>query len=213
MIKVSIVDDSSNVREGLEALINGTSGYKCISTYASCESMLNHIITNPPHVLLMDIGLPGISGIEGIKRVKQLLPNLNILVLTVHEENEYIVEALCAGAAGYVIKGIAPAKLLDFITEVNQGGSPMSSSIARKVVTILQHTNRKPESPEIVLSNQEERVLKILSVGNTYEATASELNISLNTVKFHVRNIYSKLQSSNRSEAIAKAIRLKIIEL
>jgi DNA-binding NarL/FixJ family response regulator len=134
-------------------------------------------------------------------------------VLTIHEENELIVEALCAGAAGYIIKGVSPAKLLEFIMEVNEGGAPMSSGIARKVITIIQHTNRKPVSQEISLSNQEEKVLRKLSVGNTYEAIAQELNVSINTIKFHVRNIYSKLQSNNRAEAIAKAIRLGIIDL
>ncbi|MBX7152540.1 response regulator transcription factor [bacterium] len=213
MIKVSIVDDNLNVREGLEALINGTDGYECVATYASCESMLNSVNNKPPHVLLMDLSLPGISGIEGIKRVKKLMPNVNILVLTIHEENEFIIEALCAGAAGYVVKGISPAKLLEFIKEVNEGGAPMSSTIARKIVTIIQHTNQKPKSDEIHLSAQEERVLQKLSTGNTYEAIAQELNISFNTIKFHVRNIYSKLQSNNRTEAIAKAIRLKIIDM
>lgn len=212
MIKVSIVDDNMTVRDGLSLLINGTSGYKCLETYSSCESMLNHVEKAVPHVLLMDIELPGISGIEGIKRLKSKFPDIQIVILTVYEENDLILEGLCAGASGYLVKTIQPAKLLDAIKEAYEGGSPMSSQIARKVVTILQEQKLlTSETPDEGLKERERDILLKLAKGNTYEAIATELFISPSTVKYHLRKIYQKLQTNSKSEAIAKALRKGLI--
>lgn len=126
MINVAIVEDNKNIREGLAVLIDGTNEFSCTGAYGDCESFLNDLEENTADVVLMDIGLPGINGIEGVKRAKQLDPELNILMLTVYEENEVIYDALCAGACGYLVKKTPPAKLLDAIREIYEGGSPMS---------------------------------------------------------------------------------------
>ena len=134
MLKVVVVEDNNAIRDGLKILIDGTEGYSCIGAFVECESMLKNIKKLEPDVLLMDLGLPGMGGIEGIKKVKMILPDLTILVLTIYEENDRIFDALCAGASGYLIKKTPPSKLLEAIKEAYEGGAPMSSQIARKVI-------------------------------------------------------------------------------
>ncbi|MBX7152558.1 response regulator transcription factor [bacterium] len=212
MVTVSVVDDDVIVRDGLTALINGIPGFKCIQTYSSCEAMLNNIQKCVPDVLLMDIIFRGISGIEGVRRVKELLPNLPVLMLTVHMENDMIMDALQVGADGYIVKGTSPIRLVDSIKEAYDGGSPMSSQIARKVLTLLKQKNIfKKHNENYHLNELEENILYQLAAGDTYEHIGTSLNKSPNTVKYHVRKIYKKLQSETKSEAVAKAIRLGII--
>ncbi len=138
MINIVVVEDNETIREGLKILIDSTKGYSCVAEYSKCDTMLNSIKKLNPDVLLIDIGLPGMNGIEGIKQVKTLLPDLTILVLTIYEENELIFEALCAGASGYVVKRASHLKLIEAIKEGYQGGTPMSSNIARKVIELFQ---------------------------------------------------------------------------
>jgi DNA-binding NarL/FixJ family response regulator len=137
IIKVIIVEDNDTIREGLAVLINGTEGFRCLASYSDCESMLKHIEDLTPDILLMDIVLPGMSGIDGVKQIKQIVPDLSISMLTVYGENDLVFEALCAGACGYLLKNTPPARLLEAIKEAHEGGSPMSPSIARKVVSLL----------------------------------------------------------------------------
>jgi len=134
MIKIIIVEDNHTIRRGLKLLIDGTEGYSCIADFENCEDMLSELHSLNPDILLMDIGLPGMSGIEGIKQVKEVYPDLTILILTIYEENRLIFEALKAGASGFLVKKTPPARLLEAIKEAYDGGSPMSSNIARKVV-------------------------------------------------------------------------------
>jgi DNA-binding NarL/FixJ family response regulator len=157
----------------------------------------------------MDIDLPGISGIEGIKRIKEISEEIIILILTVYDENELIFEALCTGASGYLVKKTPPAKLLDAIKEAYEGGSPMTSNIARKVVDFFQKSKpfRKEESEDITLTKREKEVLGGLVEGNSYKAIADKLNISVDTVRFHFRNIYKKLHVHSQSEAVVKALK------
>lgn len=212
MITVSIVDDDVIVRDGLAALINGMHGFKCLQTYSSCESMLNNIQKCVPDVLLMDIVFNGISGIEGVKRVKELLPNLPVLMLTVHMENDMIIDALQVGADGYIVKGTSPIRLVDSIKEAYDGGSPMNAQIARKILTLFKQKDiLKKRDNEHKLNEFEENILYKLAAGETYEHIGTNLNKSPNTVKYHVRKIYKKLQAETKSEAVAKAIRLGII--
>jgi DNA-binding NarL/FixJ family response regulator len=211
MINVMIVEDNETIRQGLAMLINGTEGFRCAGAFADCEAMLREIQKSVPDVLLMDIGLPGMSGIEGVRRVKILLPDLNILMLTIYEESELVFEALCAGACGYLVKKTSPVQLLNAIQDAQAGGSPMSSHIARQVVTFLQKKNILAPSADFALTDREKQILAELVEGKTYQGVAAALFISVDTVRFHIRNIYRKLQVHSVSEAVAKAIRKGIL--
>lgn len=211
MIDVVIVEDNDTIREGLRALIDGTEGYKCIAAYSNCEDLLAGIEKNIPDVLLMDIGLPGMSGIEGVEKIRKILPDLNILILTVYEESDLIFNALCAGACGYLVKKTPPARLLEAIKEAYDGGSPMSSQIARKIVNFFQQKDVFPSSSSTLLTEREREVLKGLVEGNTYKAIADSLYISVDTIRHHIRNIYKKLHVHSQSEAVAKALKKGLI--
>jgi DNA-binding NarL/FixJ family response regulator len=212
MIRVVVVEDNNAIREGLKILIDGTEGYVCAGAYAECETMLKSIEKISPDVLLMDLGLPGMNGIEGIKRVKKLLPELTILVLTIYEENERIFDALCAGASGYLVKKTQPSKLLEAIREAYDGGAPMSSQIARKVIEFFQNKNTSsPQKNNYVLTPREKQILSGLVEGHNFKAIADSLFISIETVRFHFRNIYRKLHVHSQSEAVAKALKEGLI--
>lgn len=212
MINVVIVEDNKNIREGLAALINGTEGFKCQGAYSDCESFLKDIDSLKMDVVLMDIALPGMNGIEGVKKAKKINPDINILMLTIYEESEIVYEAICAGAYGYLVKKTPPSRLIDAIREVYEGGSPMSSRIARQVITSFQtFQDARTVDSQYNLSPRELEVLKHLAEGSNYQEIADELFISVDTVRHHIRNIYKKLQVHSQSEAVAKAIRKKII--
>ena len=212
MINVAIVEDNHTIRQGLAALINGTTGYKCIGDYVDCETFLSELEKIEPDVVLMDIALPGISGIEGVKIATENKPDLNVLMLTIYEESDKVFDALCAGACGYLVKKTPPSRLLEAIKEVNEGGSPMSSRIAREVInTFKVAATSFQEDSEYNLSPREKEVLNSLAEGNNYKEIADALFISVDTVRHHIRNIYKKLHVHSRSEAVAKAIRKKII--
>lgn len=212
MIEVAIVEDNTTIRQGLAALIDGTPGYRCGGTYGDCESLLSRLRELQAQVLLMDIRLPGMSGIEGVRRVKAVLPEVNILILTIYDENDLVFEALCAGACGYLVKKTPPARLLEAIAEAASGGSPMSSHIARKVVNLLRATSPgKSEDEAALLTRREREVLNGLAGGGTYQSLARDCHISTDTVRFHIRNIYRKLHAHSQSEAVAKALRRGII--
>lgn len=212
MINVAIVEDNKTIREGLSALVNGTEGFKCKGSYPNCETFLDELESLNVDVILMDIGLPGMNGIEGVKKAKQINPDISILMLTVYEESEIVYEALCAGAYGYLVKKTPPSRLIEAIKEVYEGGSPMSSRIARQVITSFQtYNNGHTVDSQYNLSNREKEVLKHLGEGSNYQEIANELFISVDTVRHHIRNIYKKLQVHSQSEAVAKAIRKKLI--
>ncbi|MEO8231142.1 MAG: response regulator transcription factor [Ignavibacteriota bacterium] len=212
MINVAIVEDNTTIREGLAALINGTDGYKCIGAFGDVESFLPKISSLPINVVLMDIGLPGMNGIEGAKNAIIKNPDLSILMLTVYEESEFVFDALCAGACGYLVKKTPPARLLEAIKDADDGGSPMSSRIARQVITAFKEGKSIATSTQNYdLSDREISVLNLLSDGYNYQEIAETLFISVDTVRHHIRNIYKKLHVHSQSEAVAKAIRKKII--
>ena len=201
MINVIIVEDSNTIREGLKLLIDGTEGYTCLAAYSNCEDLLDEIDQYDVDIILMDIDLPGISGIEGIRRIKKISSEINILILTIYDENELIFEALCAGASGYLVKKTPPAKLLEAIKDAQEGGAPMTSSIARKVVDYFQKS--KPvQKEEFSLTKREKEVLSGLVEGNSYKAIANNLHISVETVRFHFRNVYKKLHVLYQSNYI-----------
>jgi DNA-binding NarL/FixJ family response regulator len=212
MINVAIVEDNDTIREGLTALINGTTGYASVGSFRDCESFLAKLNNLDVNVVLMDIALPGISGIEGVKEAKKIKPDIDILMLTIYEDSEKVFDALCAGACGYLVKKTPPSKLLEAINEVHEGGSPMSSQIARQVITAFKESKAaRDDSDEFGLSTREKEVINLLAGGNNYQQIANHLFISVDTVRHHIKNIYKKLHVHTQSEAVAKAIRKKII--
>jgi len=209
-IKVAIIEDRRDIREGLALLINGTPGYRCANAFGSMEQALEGIGRDLPDVALVDIGLPGMSGIEGIRILKDLHRDLLMLMLTVYNDDERIFDALCAGACGYLLKNTPPARLLASLEEAVMGGSPMSPEIARRVVTLFRDV-RPPERADYQLTPHETRLLKLLVDGHNYKTAAKELDVSVNTISFHMRRIYDKLQVHSKSEAVSKALRSRLI--
>lgn len=204
-IRVSIIEDQKDIRDMLAVLINGSNGFCCLQTYDCAEDAMIGIPSAVPDVVLVDIHLPGKSGIDCVSKLKPLLPEVQFVMCTSLEDNENIFNALKAGAIGYITKSIAPAKLLDSITEVYHGGSPMTSNIARKVVSSFQTAETKVSSDYKMLSAREQEILNLLSKGFRYKEIAGKLFVSIETVRTHVRNIYEKLQVNSRTEAINKA--------
>jgi DNA-binding NarL/FixJ family response regulator len=203
LIRIAVVEDDKMVREVLEILLNGSPGFSCVAAYGNGEDAIARLPEVNPDVVLMDINLPGINGIECIIRLKeQGLPMLFIM-LTIFEDSDAIFQSLSAGASGYLLKGTPPARLLEAIQDVYQGGSPMSREIARKVVQSFQHP-APAIGTEINLTKREEEILSCLVKGLLYKEIASLLFIGTETVRTHIRHIYEKLQVRTRSEAIVK---------
>jgi DNA-binding NarL/FixJ family response regulator len=205
MIKVSVVEDDKFIRESLSDLLKESEGFENTGSYASCEEAIDDIVLNRPDVMLMDIELPGISGIEGVKKIKAKFPKIDIIMLTVHEDLTMIFDALSSGACGYLDKSSDDEKILESIKEIYDGGAPMSYKIAKLVVSSFQ---KKPESN---LTEREKDVLDKLCQGNSYKEIASSLFITIGTVRHHIKNIYYKLQVHSKSEAVAKALKERIV--
>jgi DNA-binding NarL/FixJ family response regulator len=209
-ITVAIIEDREQTREGLAILIDGTNGYRTVGTFASMEDALAKIVSLAPDIALCDIELPGMSGIEGVRRMKALLPDLQILMLTVFADNDHVFEAICAGASGYLLKDTPPARLVEAIRELYEGGAPMSPEIARKVVAMFSKVV-PPKREEHRLSARELEILQLLAEGHSYKTAAKALGLSLDTIRFHIRNIYEKLHVHSKSEAVVLALRKGIV--
>lgn len=207
MISVSIIDDEKELRESIATFINGSPGFRCVSTYGGADVALQRIPTDKPDVVLMDINMPGMNGIECVERLKSSMPDIQIVMLTVYEDTDQIFRALAAGATGYLLKRLSPSKLLQAIREVQAGGSPMSNSIARKVVASFQKA-KKTNEKQPHLSPREQAVLDCLAKGLTYKQIADQLEISIDTIRTHLRRVYEKLHVQSRTEAVAKYLRL-----
>jgi DNA-binding NarL/FixJ family response regulator len=210
IIEVAIVEDRREIRESLVTLIGGTEGYHCTGGYRSMEEALAKVKFHLPHVVLCDIGLPGMSGIEGIRILRELYPDLLILMLTIYDDDERIFEAICAGACGYLLKKTPPVRLLDSLKEAVQGGAPMSPEVARRVIALFREI-RPPERADYELTPHETRLLKLLAEGHNYKTAALELSVTVHTVSFHLRSIYEKLQVHTKTEAVAKALQNRLI--
>jgi DNA-binding NarL/FixJ family response regulator len=210
IIKVAIVEDVREVREGLAMLINGTNGFSCVGRFRSMEDAIANLGNAQPDIVLTDIGLPGMNGTEGIRVLREKFPDLPCLALTVYDDDERIFDALCAGAIGYLLKNTQPARLLESLREVRAGGAPMSPEVARRVVTLFQNF-RPPINAEYDLTPQEKALLRMLVEGHSYKTAAHQLEISVHTVSFHLRNVYEKLRVHSKSEAVAKALREQIV--
>lgn len=206
-IRVSIVEDDARVRGGLEKLMQVSPGYDCVSTHVSAESALEELPLSgvKPDVVLMDINLPGMNGVDCVQRLKPLLPETQVVMLTVYENTDLIFKALSAGATGYLLKQTPPTELLAAIREVHNGGSPMSGHIARKVVASFQQADTSARELES-LTAREQQVLDHLAKGFLYKEIADAMGISYDTVHTHIRKIYEKLHVRSRTEAVAKRL-------
>lgn len=201
-ITVCIVEDNNDIRQALEQIIKMTDGYACLASFASAEEAIEKIPDYLPQVVLTDINLGGMTGIECVRILKAAHPEIKFMMCTVYEEDEKIFEALSAGASGYILKKTAPGKLLEALKELVEGGAPMSSQIAAKVVAAFQNKNNGAGLE--TLSPREKEILELLSKGLLYKEISAELNISQETVRKHVYHIYEKLHVSNRIEAVNK---------
>lgn len=208
-IRVAIVEDDRTTRDGLALLIGSTPGYCCVGAYRSLEESLRQLAAAAPNVVLLDIDLPGRPGSEGVPDILERCPGAVVLMLTVFDGQQHVFESICSGACGYLLKKTPPARLLEAIREVHEGGAPMSPEIARRVIRALGDT-----APPVVaerLTPQETRLLALLAEGHSYRAAGEHLDITINTVRNHIRSIYEKLHVHSRSQAIAKALKGRLI--
>ena len=209
-IRVAIIEDKRPIRDGLALLIGATHGFHCTGTYESVEQGRRGLTGAPADVLLLDIHLPGMPGSEGVRLLRGDHPAMQILMLTVYDEEEKIFESICNGACGYLLKKTPPAKLLEALSDAHHGGSPMSPEVARKVVQLFQKIG-PPEKAPHKLTPAETRLLGMLATGYSYQAAADHLRLSVNTVRDHVRSIYEKLHVHSKAEAVRKAVKSGII--
>lgn len=212
-IRVAIFEDNKLMRNGFEAICNGTPGIVCCGVFADCSDLDYKIKRNNPHVVLMDIEMPGMDGITATRQVIKQWPEIKILIQTVFEDDDKIFDAICAGASGYILKSMSPARLVEAIHEVYNGGSPMSPYIANRVLKLFQQFAPPVQSDneKYVLSTREKEVLAMMVEGYNFHVIAEKSFISYETVRTHVKRIYKKLHVASASEAVVKAIRQRLV--
>jgi len=210
VVRVAIVEDLAEIRQGLGMLINSTPGFSCVGAYRTMEEAIDRISNPFPQLMLVDIGLPRMSGIEGTRILKSRHPDLQILVLTVYDDDKRIFDAMCAGANGYLLKTTPPARLLESMREVLEGGAPMTPSVARRVISLFRDI-RPPEHADYDLTPHELRLLNLLVEGHNFKSAAAELGVTTHAISFHMRHVYEKLQVHSKSEAVAKVLRERIV--
>lgn len=208
MIRILICEDNSQLREGLNILFKGTYGYELVGSIGDCSDIVADVNQLKPDVILMDINMPNVDGLEGLKRIRAVNGDVKILMLTVFDDNANVIEAIKNGANGYLLKKTPPAKLLEYIQDVLDGGAPMTSSIATQVLTMFKTGNTSTD--DYSLSSREREVLQLLVNGFSYKMVAAELFISIDTVRSHIKKVYDKLQVNSKSEAVAKALKTKL---
>jgi len=212
LIRVAIFEDNKHLRETFELLLKHTDGFICTGAWPNCRNIITNLEAYPSDIVLMDIEMPGMNGIEATKLVKEHFPTINILIQTVFFEDEYIFNAICAGASGYILKSITPDGYIEAIKDVQAGGSPMTPGIARRVLELFK-TNLQPATPlkDYNLTSQEKKVLQLLVEGKSYKLIAAELFVSVDTVKTHVSNTYAKLHVHSGTEAVSLALRDRLV--
>lgn len=208
-IKLLIYEDNLQLRESVAALISLSNDFTLIGSFGDVLQVEEQVKSLKPDVILMDIDLPGMNGIEAVKKVRLFNAWVHVIMLTVFDDNKHVVDAICAGASGYLLKMHIPEKLLDSVKEVIQGGAPMSPGIARMVISKLQQLPEQSNTYQ--LTSREKEVLSSLSKGNSYKLIAAQYNISIDTVRTHIKHIYDKLQVRSQTEAVSKAIHEKIV--
>ena len=210
-IKVAIFDDNRILREGLFQLIEGSQGFKCVGAFANCDHLIKNLKESRPDVVLMDIEMTGLSGIEAVKILKENFPEIKVLMETIFEDNNKIFDSICNGAEGYILKNTSPVLILSAIKEIYEGGAPMTPSVASKVLKMFKKNSTSSFKEETDLTEREKEILRSLVDGMSYKMIAATYFISIDTVSGHIKNIYKKLQVHSKSEAVAKAIRGKIV--
>lgn len=210
-IKVAIFEDNTNLRRGLTTLINGSNGFECVGAFGNCDKLVKNIMDSMPDVILMDIQMPGMNGIEAVKILKPQFPEIKILIETVFEDDEKVFHSICNGAEGYILKSTPPSQILEAIKEIHEGGAPMTPSVASKVLAMFKSGVSFSKEESHNLTDRELEVLKLLVDGMSYKMIAEKCFVSIDTVSSHVKNIYKKLQVHSKSEAVAKAIKGKIV--
>ena len=210
VIKVAVVEDQRKFRDAVSMLIDGTDGFRCSGSYRSMEEALDKISHDLPDVVLMDLGLPGMSGIEGTRCLKERFPQLVLLVHTVYDDDERIFDALCAGASGYLLKRTPPARLLEGLQEAASGGAPMTPEVAGRVVRMFRE--HRPPDRSYELTPHELRLLKLLMEGHNYKTAAADLGVTTHTISFHLQRIYEKLHVHSKTEAVAKALQDRLLK-
>ena len=209
-IRVAIIEDNREFRESLYQLIRGTPGYACVGAWSDVEWALQRMEREPPDVVLLDIGLPGMSGIEGVAHIRRCFPTTEVIMLTVYDDDDAVLAALCAGASGYLLKDATPVRILEAIREVHEGGAPMTPRIARKVLHLFRQVP-PPSTADYRLTAREQEVLRALVDGKSYKQIALQMGITVETVRTHIKNIYHKLQVHSKSQAVAKALRERLV--
>ena len=209
-IRVVIFEDKSLLRESLYQLINGAEGLTCVGAFANCDDLIFNLKKATPQVVLMDIQMPGMNGIEGVKIIKENFPEIKIIMQTVVEDDDKIFASICSGASGYLLKNTTPARLLQAIVEVYEGGAPMTPAIAQKVLEKFRRQSPALSNELNSLSSREKEILECLVQGMSYKMISSSCKISIDTVRFHIRNIYEKLHVGSKSEAVIKAMKGKM---
>lgn len=211
MVLIGIVEDDEQIRQGIQTYLNRQEGFACDWSYGSVEELLNGLRSgNVPNVLIMDIGLPGMSGIEGMKIVKEKYPDIDIVVFSVYNDPKRIFDSLVAGATGYLLKNTPLEEIKEGIELLANGGSPMSPQIARKVIEYFGKPAAKKKEAESPLSSKEKEIVVGLVDGLSYKLIADRMNISIETVRFHIKNIYRKLHVHGKAEVISKSLKGEI---
>jgi DNA-binding NarL/FixJ family response regulator len=210
MIKLLLYEDNPQLREGLTMLINGSDGFEVLAAFKNCDSIIDEVEAFDPDVILMDIDMPGVNGIEGLKRVRAVNAEVKILMLTVFDDNKNVFEAISNGANGYILKKTPPAKLLEYISEAQTGGAPMTASVATQVLKMFSSMNND-KGEDYNLSEREKQVLQLLVDGYSYKMIAGEMYIAIDTVRSHIKKIYEKLHVNSKSEAVAKAFKDRLV--
>lgn len=214
MLRIALFDDNKNIRESIRMLLDTEPEFSVTGSYSHVLDCVDDIKESKPDVVLMDIEMPGMSGIEAVKLIKQEFPHVQILMQTVFEDDDRVFDSICAGASGYILKNFLNTKLVEAIRELQYGGSPMSPSVARKVLNKMQSVAAviKPEeAPDYRLTGREKEVLSCLVNGLSYKMIAADLSISYETVRSHVKKIYEKLHVASLTEVVAKAINQRIV--
>ena len=214
IIKLNLIEDNKLIRTGWELALQNENDFLVTGSFGSCEEAFKNEEIGTADIVLMDIGLPGMSGIDGVKFLKEKYPGLIIVMCTVHEDNEKIFDAICAGAVGYLLKKTTPAELITALHEAYNGGSPMTPTVARRVIASFQKTTLKSSAGKsIELTEREKQVLEEMSIGKSYSEIAKKIFLSVDGVYYHIRHIYEKLQVHSRAEAVAEGLKKRIIKL